>query len=113
MLFGLEALRYGFDLRKFGRAASYHSYLAKLWGLVLAVAVMGVLGGGGLGWLIRLAIWLGVVVNLEGLGMSLVLPQWQTDVKTLTAAGRLRKELRSKQRLSTSSTGNTSPADRR
>ena len=29
VLFGLEGARYIFDLKKFGRAASYHSYMAK------------------------------------------------------------------------------------
>ena len=29
----LEIARYAVDLRKFGKGASYHSYLAKTWGL--------------------------------------------------------------------------------
>jgi len=40
-LFVIEGVRYGFDFWKFGRAASYHSYLAKGWGLLIAVAVVG------------------------------------------------------------------------
>src|SRR5882757_8299276 len=39
-LLGLEAVRFGFNFAKFGRPASYHSYLAKLWGLVMAIAVI-------------------------------------------------------------------------
>ena len=42
VLLGMEAARFAFDFVKFGRPASYHSYLAKLWGLVMAVAVIGV-----------------------------------------------------------------------
>src|ERR1700761_3826716 len=40
-LLGLEAGRFVFDFVKFGRPASYHSYLAKTWGLVMAIAVIG------------------------------------------------------------------------
>jgi phosphatidylglycerophosphate synthase len=92
-LLSLEAFRYLFDLAKFRRAASYHSYLAKSWGLVLAVAVLGVLNFGGLRPLIWVALILGIVVNLEGLAMSLMLPRWQNDVKTLRAAWVLRQQM--------------------
>ncbi len=90
VLFGLEGLRYLFDFAKFRRTASYHSYLAKTWGLVIGVAVIGVLSFGGLRPLIWVALYLGIAVNLEGLAMSLMLPRWQNDVKTLRAAWTLR-----------------------
>lgn len=93
MPFGLELGRYGFDLWKFGRAASYHSYLAKLWGLVMAVAVIGDLSFGGMQALVRVSIWIGIAANVEGLAMSLMLPRWSHDVKTLGACLRLRREM--------------------
>ncbi len=92
-LFSLEAIRYVLDLVKFRRTASYHSYLAKSWGLIIAVAVTGVLSFGVLYPLILVAILLGIVVNLEGLAMSLILPRWQNDVKTLRAAWILRQQM--------------------
>lgn len=93
ILFSLEAFRYFFDLCKFRRTASYHSYLAKIWGLVIAVAVITVSAFDSLRALIWLALLLGILVNLEGLAMSLVLPRWQNDVKTITAAFRLRRRM--------------------
>jgi phosphatidylglycerophosphate synthase len=42
VLLGLELARLVFDMGKFGKAASYHSCLAKTWGLVMAIAVIGV-----------------------------------------------------------------------
>ena len=93
VLFGLEGLRYGFDFWKFGKGASYHSYLAKVWGLVMAVAVVGVLSSGGLWWLVRVSIGVGIAANLEGLAMSLMLPEWACDVRTLGVAWRLRREM--------------------
>ena len=92
-LFGLEGVRYGFDFWKFGKAASYHSYLAKFWGLVMAVALISLLTFGGLAWLLRVSIWVGIVANAEGLLMSALLPRWKNDVKTLGVAWRLRREM--------------------
>jgi CDP-diacylglycerol--glycerol-3-phosphate 3-phosphatidyltransferase len=92
-LLGFEAFRYGFDFWKFGKVASYHSYLSKAWALVIVVAVVGVLSFGGLRWLLWVAIVFGIVVNAEGLAMSLMLPRWKNDVKTLGRAWELRKRM--------------------
>ena len=92
-LFGIEGLRYGFDFWKFGKAASYHSYMAKTWGLLLAVSVVGVLSFRGLQWLVGVALVFGIVVNAEGLVMSVMLPRWKHDVKTLGRAWELRKKM--------------------
>jgi hypothetical protein len=48
---------------------------------------------GGLRWLIWVALMFGVVVNAEGLAMSLMLPRWKNDVKTLGRAWELRKRM--------------------
>lgn len=85
-LLALEAARFSFDLAKFGKPASYHSLLAKIWGLVLAIAVAGVFILHHDVVLVTLALALGVLCNLEGLAMSLVLPVWRQDVLTLRAA---------------------------
>jgi phosphatidylglycerophosphate synthase len=95
-LFVIEGVRYGFDFWKFGKAASYHSYMAKAWGLLIAVAVVGVLSFGGLRWLIRVALVFGIVVNAEGLAMSVMLPRWKNDVKTLGRAWEFRKAMLAK-----------------
>jgi len=92
-LLSLEGARYVFDLWKFGKTASYHSYLAKAWGLLIAVAVVGVFSFNRLQWLIWVALVFGIVVNLEGLAMSLMLPRWKNDVKTLGRAWELRKSM--------------------
>jgi phosphatidylglycerophosphate synthase len=92
-LFSLEGIRYVFDLSKFGKTASYHSYMAKTWGLLIAIAIVGVLSFGKLVLVIRLSVIFGIVVNLEGLAMSLILPRWKNDVKTLGQAWALRREM--------------------
>jgi phosphatidylglycerophosphate synthase len=94
VLFALEAGRYVLDFAKFGKAASYHSYMAKAWALVLALAIVCVLARGGPVWMVTVAAALGILVNLEGVAMSLLLPQWQNDVKTLGVAMRIRVDSR-------------------
>jgi len=89
-LLSLEAARFAFDFAKFGKPASYHSYLAKTWGLVMAVAVTTTFATGGGGRLIAAALILGIACNVEGLAMSVVLSEWRRDVKTLSAALRIR-----------------------
>jgi len=92
-LFGLEGFRYIFDFIKYRKTASYHSYLAKFWGIVLAFATVGVFAFAGGVFMVRVALVVGVVVNLEGLTMSLMLPRWKNDVATLGVAWRLRKTM--------------------
>ncbi len=86
VLGGLEVARFGLDLIKFGKAASYHSYLAKTWGLVMGGGVIALLSFGGPRWLIWLSLMVGIAADCEGLAMSLVLPRWTRDVKGLGAA---------------------------
>ena len=92
-----EALNFTLAIAKFGKPASYHSYLAKTWGLVLAAAVVVEFATGHASSLIAVALWLGIVCNLEGLVMSLVLPDWVNDVKTLAMAWRVRVRILRKQ----------------
>jgi phosphatidylglycerophosphate synthase len=87
-----EAARFAFDGWKYGKPASYHSYLAKTWGLVLASGIIAGFAMGRTNVLVPVALWIGVACNVEGLVMSLMLPVWHRDVKTLGAAWRLRRE---------------------
>jgi phosphatidylglycerophosphate synthase len=92
-LLGLEAVRFGFDFAKFGRPASYHSYLAKLWGLVMAIAVVGVFALHRSNSLVPAALVLGILCDLEGVAMSVVMPVWRKDIKTVRAAWHLRRQI--------------------
>lgn len=89
-LLGAELARYALDFMKFGKPASYHSYLAKAWGLIMAVAVVAAFATGGGGTLICVSLALGILCNAEGFAMSLILPKWTRDVKGISAAMRLR-----------------------
>jgi CDP-diacylglycerol--glycerol-3-phosphate 3-phosphatidyltransferase len=92
-LLSLEILRFGLDFAKFGKPASYHSYLAKCWGLTMALGVIAVFWLRHASPLLSIALSLGIACNLEGLAMSLVLPVWRKDVKTLRVAWQLRGQM--------------------
>jgi len=93
LVLGCEALHFAFDFAKFGRPASYHSYVAKTWGLVLAVAVVVTFATQHVSIWMSAAVVLGVLSNAETLAMSLILPAWRRDVKTLVVAWRMRTDL--------------------
>lgn len=93
LVLGCEAVRFGFDLVKFGKPASYHSYLAKTWGLVLATVVIVIFATQQIAsWMVA-AVVLGVLSNAETMLFSALLPVWRHDVKTLAEAWRLRVSL--------------------
>jgi phosphatidylglycerophosphate synthase len=94
MLIALELGRYAFDYAKFKREASYHMWSSKAWGVLLFVGFFSLLALGQEGVLISLAIYAGIVADLEGLAISAVLPEWRTDVPSLVHAVRLRAEKR-------------------
>ena len=89
----LEAMRFAFDFAKFGKPASYHTYLAKAWGLVMGIAVIGVFALDRSNLFVPAALVLGILCDLEGLAMSLVMPVWRKDIKTLRAAWHIRRQM--------------------
>jgi len=93
-LLSLEGIRFCVDYARFGKPASYHSYLAKSWGLVMAIAVTTAFALHRNNILIPAALIMGILCDVEGLAMSFILPAWRKDVKTLKAALQLRKELK-------------------
>jgi len=89
----LEGIRMLFDWVKFRRMASYHSYTAKMWGVLLAASTVALLCFDRWYWILTLALVWGMVCDLEGLAMSVILPEWKRDVKTLGRALALRREM--------------------
>jgi hypothetical protein len=87
----LEVTRYAVDFLKFRREASYHMWSSKAWGIALFVGFFGLLVLGASAFAVSCAIYLGIVADLEGLLISLVLPQWQADVPTFVHALRVRR----------------------
>jgi phosphatidylserine synthase len=80
------------NLVKYGKPASYHTYSAKLWGLTLFVATVGLFGFDYAG----ITLWLSSIVcmihSLEEIAMTLILPVWTHDVLSIFHALQLRRE---------------------
>jgi phosphatidylglycerophosphate synthase len=87
-----EAAQHLFAAIKYGRHASYHSALSKVWGLMMATAMCALLGFGLDNWFLDLTLAWGILCNLQGLAMSLMLPTWHRDVLTLFHAAKIRRQ---------------------
>jgi len=85
-----EVVQHVFAAVKYGRHASYHSIISKIWGLMMAGSMIGLLGFGVNNWFMDLTIVWGICCNVQGLVMTLLLPTWHRDVPTLFHAIRLR-----------------------
>ena len=81
------------ELYRFKRLASYHMYSAKLWGLLLFVALF-TLFAGGPWWPLAAALVVGTLSNVESFAATMVLPAWRHDVPTFRAALRIRSASR-------------------
>jgi len=87
----MEGIRLAFDYLKYGRSASYHAYSAKIWGILLAVAALAALCFDRAYWLMTWALVWGLANEVEGFIMSLMLPEWTYNVKSLFRAAELRR----------------------
>jgi CDP-diacylglycerol--glycerol-3-phosphate 3-phosphatidyltransferase len=94
LVIALEGVRYPLDWWRFGRGASYHAWSAKLFGMSLLVAVSSIMLFDDAGPFLWLALFIGVVSELEGIVISLILPRWTHDVKGV----RMALEIRSRER---------------
>jgi CDP-diacylglycerol--glycerol-3-phosphate 3-phosphatidyltransferase len=97
-LIAAEVAQHLVAIIKYHRHASYHSILSKIWGLLLAAAMIALLGWNVDTWFLDLAIGWGILCNLQGLAMTLLLPTWHRDVLTLFHAWRLRSKALSESR---------------
>jgi len=72
-------------LVRWRRIPSYHTRAAKTCWLLVGVAAVAVFAGGP-AWPLRVAMIAGVLTNVEGVLITLVLPRWETDVPSVLHA---------------------------
>ena len=87
----IEGLRYPLDWYRFGRGASYHALSAKVFGVALLVSVTAIMGFGYVGPLLWVTLLIGVISELEGVAISLLLPEWTHDVRHVGKALEIRR----------------------
>lgn len=98
-MLAVEGIRWLLEIAKYGKPASYHTWLARCWGVVLAVGVVAALAVGRGSILIDAAMLVGIACNLEGIAMSLALPVWTRDVRNFRAAWTIRQQHRNPLRI--------------
>jgi CDP-diacylglycerol--glycerol-3-phosphate 3-phosphatidyltransferase len=96
IVIGLDVLRHVFDFLKFGRDAAYHAWSSKAWGLSLALALVVLMGFGVAYPFVAITVVLGLIAQVEGLLISIVLPVWTHDVPSLRHALRIRNNAEEK-----------------
>jgi phosphatidylglycerophosphate synthase len=89
VVLGGELLNYLVAYLKFRREASYHARSARLWGLLLFMALLTLLGTGS-AVLLPVALAAGLLAELETLAITLVLRGWRHDVPSVWNAARVR-----------------------
>ena len=90
-ILGLEAVRYIIDIAKFRRGASYHAWSAKVFGVTLLIATIAAMGFGIGHPFFPITIVAGILSELEGLAMSLILKEWTYNIKHIGIAMQIRK----------------------
>ena len=80
LMLGLNFISYIPAFIKFRRAPAYHAYSAKLSGLALFVAAALLFLTGRAGWWLDAAIWITILSHLDRIAITLLLPEWRTDV---------------------------------
>lgn len=91
VLAALELARYAFDFVKFGREASYHMWSSKLWGVALFAGFFSLLALDADNAFVDAAVAIGILADLEGLAISVVMRTWRSDIPSLVHAIRLRR----------------------
>jgi CDP-diacylglycerol--glycerol-3-phosphate 3-phosphatidyltransferase len=91
IVIALDVARHAFDFAKFGKDVAYHAWSSKVWGLFLVIALVLLMGFGLASPWVAIAVVLGLVAQVEGLLISVVLPTWTHDVPTLVHAFRIRQ----------------------
>jgi CDP-diacylglycerol--glycerol-3-phosphate 3-phosphatidyltransferase len=79
-----------FDVWKFGRDTSYHTWSGRTFGAVLCIATTLVFWTGHGGAWLTTALVIGLIAHVDAFAISMILPEWHHDVNTIRNAMRLR-----------------------
>jgi phosphatidylglycerophosphate synthase len=80
-----------FDVWKFGRDTSYHTWSGRVFGVLLGIGTTYILWTGRGGAWLSAALIAGVVAHLDAFVITLILPEWHHDVHHIRNALRLRR----------------------
>ena len=86
----LESLVFALCLMRFGRIPSPHNLLSKLWGIMVAAALIDVINNGSSVILFNWMIALGIISRLDSLMIHMVLKEWDHDIPSFYHAWLIR-----------------------
>ena len=92
VLGAMELTTHALSYARFGKEASPHHILSKLFGLALWALFTQLLLTGAGGWLLWLVFLVGVASQIEAFAITLALPAWRCDVRGLGEALALRRQ---------------------
>ena len=87
----LQMLSWFYSVCKFKRLTSYHSYLAKVWGITLFVATITIFALNYSGWILMIAIITGCLSIVEDMIITSIIPTWKVDILSIFKALELKK----------------------
>jgi CDP-diacylglycerol--glycerol-3-phosphate 3-phosphatidyltransferase len=94
VLIAIDFVRTPLDWFLFGKRASYHATSTRVFGLSLIPVGVLIMMHGEVYFVLWLSLAIGLLAELEGVAMSLVLPEWTHDVKHLGKAISIRRQYR-------------------
>lgn len=90
-LIGIQCASWAYSLIKFGRMTTYHSYSAKVWSLIMLLAMLDTVFNKR-SRLIILMLIAGFYCNVEEIAITHILPVWRNNIVSFGAAEQWVKE---------------------
>lgn len=91
----IQLVSWGFSLIKFGKMTSYHTYSAKIWGIMAVLSFLVVFGFNS-GIIFPFMILAGFICNTEEILMTNIMPYWKAGILNYQMAKALRDEFKNK-----------------
>jgi len=85
-LASFQLISWLFSLLKFKKLTSYHSYLAKFWGITLFITTISIFAFNYGGWTLWLTLGAGTISIVEDIIITLILPSWKVDILSIKKA---------------------------
>jgi len=91
IVIAMEALCYLTSFLKFGKETCTHAFLSKIWGILLFICCVSIIGFNYGGLLLGFTIFWGIISQIDVLLIILILPKWKNDIPSSYHANLIRK----------------------
>lgn len=91
IVIAMEVLCYVTSLLKFGKETCTHAFLSKIWGILLFICCVSIIGFHYGGFLLEVTLFWGILSQVDVLLIILILPKWKNDIPSCYHAYLIRK----------------------